>query len=137
LLFNLIHHLMSLDWRIKNNNIPCQYWKVCNNTCHFVAFCNAWFFPTLHFIFLVIWWDLFSWLYWYSFSICRISLIIFCSTGLLIINCFSFSLMWEVISPSVMSDNPFCFQGPHPWSWQLEMQESSFVHFVSILHFFF
>jgi hypothetical protein len=55
-------------------------------------------------------WDLifpiFLWLYLFSSYVCRIPFRIFCSGGLVIIYCFSFSLSWKnFIPPSILNDS--------------------------------
>jgi hypothetical protein len=82
---------VSFDWRIETINIQSYFWKVCSSS--FYCFVSFLFFPNPHLlIYLCI--EIYSFSYFYgcssSPSVCRIPLSIFCSSGLMVMDCFSF-----------------------------------------------
>jgi hypothetical protein len=97
--FNPVHQSVFFDLGIEAIGIQSYYWKVCVISV-ILLFCGAWFHPILYLL-VVIWWYLFfpvfSWLHLSSFSMCRIPLSVFCSAGLVVINCITFCLSWKVL----------------------------------------
>jgi hypothetical protein len=97
---------------------------ILTSPCFIIEFCLFTefmfdFFSTSHLIILLMrsFPELLTWIYLYSSSVGSIPLGIFCNIGLVVINCFSLYLIWQVfISPLIQKDN---FVNNGSLRWQL------------------
>jgi hypothetical protein len=85
-----------------------QYWEVPVVSSHFYS-------PVVYFYLFLLYWTswskefILSWIFLSHssfFSVFKSPLSIFCSAGLVVVNSFSFSLLWKILlSLSIMKDN--------------------------------